>query len=155
MAILSPFVDLQCGDLLLDCDEVSRYCSPDRFSQRLGEPKVSAFQKKPTEVDPSVNRLQYFKLRDRSLAVECIKHEFRTNDYTLKPKGRFVVFNVGAAKAAAIKSGYRLVFRFTPDPPVWSHSSIQNFPQDADGDLVVATALKRLITKSDIFDAVP
>ena len=152
---MSPFVDLQSGDLLLDCDEVSRYCSPERFSQRLGEPKVSAFQKKPKEVDPSVNRLQYFKLQDKVIAVECIRQEFRANNYKLRPKGSFVVFNVSAAKAAAIEAGYRLVFRYTPDPPVWSHSSIQNFPQDADGDLAVATALKRLITKSDIFDAVP
>ncbi len=151
---MSPFVDLQCGDPLLDCDEVSRHCTPNNFDRKLGEPKVGAFQKKPSEIDPSVNRIQHFKLRNRSLAVERVRQEFRAINYGLRPNGRFVVFNVGAAKAAGIKAGYCLEFRYTPDPPIWPHASILNFPQDEDGELAVATALKRLITKSDIYHAV-
>ncbi len=155
MAILSLNADLNSGDPLLDSDEVSRYCQPNDYDQRLCEPKVSAFQRRPSEIDASINRLQFFGLQDRSSAVECIRQEFRARDYKVRPNGRFVVFNVGAAKAAALKVGcYDLVFQYTPMPPVWSHSSILNLPDDPFEERAVAIAIKRLITKADTYHAI-
>ena len=155
MAILSLDADLNCGDPLLDSDEVSRHCQPNDYDRRLCEPKVSAFQRRPSEIDASINRLQFFGLQDRSSAVEYIRQEFRAINYNLRPNGRFVVFNVGEAKAAALKvGGYDLVFQYTPKPPVCSHSSILNLPEDPCEERAVATALKRLITKTDTYHAV-
>ena len=156
MAILSLDADLDCGDPLLDSDDVSRYCRPKDYDRRLCEPKVSAFQRKrPSEPDLSINRLQFFGLQDRSSAVERIRQEFKAFCYGLDRKGRFVVFNVGKAKAAAQNvGGYDLVFQYTPNPPMWSHSSIFGLPEDPSEERVVATALKRLITRTDTYHAV-
>ncbi len=155
MAILSLDAELNFGDLLLDSDDVSRYCQPRDYDPRLCEPKVSAFQRRRSEPDLSINRLQFFGLQDRSNAVERIRQEFRAIDYGLSPKGRFVVFNVGKAKAAAQGVGsYDLVFQYTPNPPMWSHSSILDLPKDPYEERVVATALKRLITRTDTYHAV-
>ena len=155
---MSLYAELNTGDPLLDSDEVSRYCSPNDYDLRRCEPKVGAFQRKPSERnplrDPSVNRLQFFQLQDQNSAVECVRQEFLSISYGLKENGRFVVFNVGEAKAAALKAGgYKLVLTYDPDPPIYSHSLISNLPEDLYEERVVATALKRLITKSDTYRA--
>ena len=65
------------------------------------------------------------------------------------------MFNVREAKAAALKAGgYKLVFTYDPDPPICSHSLISNLPEDLYEERVVATAIKRLITKSDAYRAI-
>ena len=106
--------------------------------------------------DPSVNRLQHFQLEDRGGAIERIRQEFISYPYTLRRNGRFVVFNVGEAKAAALKAGgCELEFTYTPAPRLLSHSSIVNLPEDYGEELVVAVALKRLIARSDTYEALP
>ena len=160
---MSLYANLNPGDPLLDSDDVSRYCPPDHYSQRLDEPRVSAFQRKPSErnsnpmKDPSVNRLQFFQLPNRASAVSCVRQEFLACRYTLRPNGRFVVFNVGAAKAAALNAGnYSLTVTYDPAPPAHSHSLISNVPTDLREELVVATAIKRLVTRSGMtFQALP
>ena len=106
----------------------------------------------------SVNRLQFFQTDDRAIAIEGIKWEFRAINYNLRPNGRFVVFNVGRAFQAVKEKGYDITFMYTPKKPHQpSHSSIYCLPREGDrkGRLVTATALKRLISKADIYDAVP
>ena len=153
---MSLYVSLNTGDPLPDSDDVSIYCSPDKYDHRRCEPRLEAFMKNPLHDDLSVNRLQHFQLRDKSKAVECITQEFIAYGYTLKVRGRFVVFNVGDAKLAARNSrGCKLEFRYTPNPPLYSHSSIFNLPDDYDDERAVATALKRLITKSGTYCALP
>ena len=106
--------------------------------------------------NPSINRLQHFQLEDRDSAVECIRQEFISYPYKLRKNGRFVVFKVGEAKAAALTTGYKLEFTYTPEEPrLLSHSSIVNLPEDRNEELVVAVAIKRLITKSDTYNAIP
>ena len=87
--------------------------------------------------------------------IECVRMEFLSNEYKLSANGRFVVFNVRHAKDAATEAGkYKIVFKYTPDPPALSHSSIFNLPDDPNEERVIATAIKRLITKSDTYYAV-
>ena len=149
---MSLYAELNPEDPLLDSDDASRYCSPNDYDRRRCEPKVSAFQRKPSERnplrDPSINRLQFFQLPDQESAVKCVRREFLSMNYGLRRNGRFVVFNVGEAKAAALKSGCQLFFIYDPDPPVYSHSLISNLPEDTSKERVVATAIKRLVTKS-------
>ena len=156
---MSLYANLSPGDSLPDSDDISRYCSPGHYDLRRSEPRVSAFQRKPSERksspmgDPSGNRLQYFQLPDHEDAVECVRQEFLSLSppYTLKPKGRFVVFNVGDAKAAVRRIGngdYSISFTYDPAPPMYSHSLISNLPTDINEEREVATALKRLVTKA-------
>ena len=153
---MSPYAELNPSDSLLDSDDVSRYCRPSDYDRTRCEPKVGAFQRRPSEVDASVNRIQHFQLPDAASAIVRIREEFLAKSYDLKPNGRFVVFNVGKAKHAAIKAGnYKLVFKYTPDPPILSHSSIFNFPDDPNEERTIAIAIKRLVTRFDIYYAVP
>ena len=156
---MSLYANLSPDDSLLDSDDISRYCSPSHYDERRSEPRVSAFQRKPSERnsspmdDPSGNRLQYFQLPDEASAVECVRQEFLSLSppYTLKPKGRFVVFNVGEAKAAVRRIGngnYSISFVYTPDPPMYSHLLISNLPTDINEEREIATAIKRLVTKA-------
>lgn len=147
--------DLTAGDSLPDGDEVARYCSPSCYDLEQGEPSVSAFIKEKTQKDISVNRLQYYQDQDQAGAVECIRLEVR--EYlTLKPKGRFVVFNVAEAKAAVKREGFDISIIYTPtqQPPSPSHSSII-LPTDYDNEVKLATAIVRLITQANTYLAVP
>lgn len=153
---MSLYAKLDEGEPLPDSDDVSRYCSPLHYNHRLSEPLVSAFQRKEAErnsnpmKDPSVNRLQYFQLPDQSSAVECVRQEFHAKSYELKPKGGFVVFNVGDAKVAVQSVGngnYSISFMYDPAPPLFSHSLMSNLPTDINEEREVAIAIKRLVTK--------
>ena len=157
---MSLYAKLNPNDSLLDSDEVSRYCSPIQYDLGRDEPKVSAFQRKESERNPfrnpSINRLQYFQLADRDSAVECIRQDFISRSYTIKKDGRFVVFSVGKAIAAALSAGNnKIEFTYTPEPRNPSHSSIVNLPEDPGQELEVAVAIKRLITRLDIYNALP
>ena len=157
---MSLYAKLNPSDSLLDSDEVSRYCSPTRYDLKRDEPKVSAFQRRESErnpiSDPSINRLQYFQLADRESSIEHIRQDFTSLPFKLSRDGRFVVFNVAKAKAAALKAcGVKLGFVYTPKPGNLSHSSIVNLPEDIGRELEVAVAIKRLITRLDIYNAVP
>ena len=151
---MSLYAELRDGEPLLDDDEASRYCQPTHYDRDRHEPKIGAFQRKASQADVSINRLQYFQLSDRLNAIDCIRQEFLADNYDLKKNGGFVVFNVGAAKAAALAIGHKLVFKYTPHPPIYSHSSIFMFPEDPREGRVVATAIKRLITKADTYPAI-
>ena len=152
---MSLYANLKHGDPLLNSDDVSRYCQPGKYDRARCEPKISAFQRRPSEPDVSINRLQFFQLSDRDSTIDCIRQEFLANNYGLEEKGRFVVFNVGAAKTAVLESGYELDFTCTPISIARSHSSIFRFPKESDGARIVATAIKRLITRVDTYPAYP
>ena len=142
---------LTAGDQLPDSDTVSRYCSPSNYDLTEGEPKIGAFQlteKEKQEDCPSssVNRLEHFPHLSVASAVDCVRQEFIDYCYKLRPNGRFIAFGVRDAKDAALRKNCHLVFRFTPDPPMNSHSSIHNLPVDDIQARVVATAMKRHIT---------
>ena len=155
---MSPHARLSNGDQLPDSDGVSRYCSPNSYDRCRGEPKVGAFQlraseKKKSIPDLSVNRIQHYQVQSVEKAVECISQEFLADEYGLSKNGGFIVFNVGHAKAAGLQSGnYKLVFRFSPTPPYYSHSSIHNVPVDPIEERVFATGMKRLLRISHTFE---
>ena len=166
---MSLYAELSPGDSLLNSDDVSRYCKPSDYDRRRDEPKVGAFQRRRydpkagesqgalAEADLSINRLQFFQLEDRDSAIECVRQEFLSMSYSLSKNGRFVVFNVGDAKAAALKTGgYKLLFTYDPNPPAYSHSLISNLPEDPGEERVVATAVKRLAARRDMtYPALP
>lgn len=145
------------GDSLPSSDSVSRLCSPDRFDHRSGLPKVTAFvERKNERCDYSVNRLEHYAPRVCAAAINLIRSEFIADEYDLRPRGRFVVFNVGRAIKAAAQHGARLSVTFTPDGPYCSHSTIKGLPDpiaDQDASLRVATAIKRLVRRKDVLPA--
>jgi hypothetical protein len=153
--------DLSDGDPLPDEDEVARYCSPSRCDAITHEPTVSAFIRGPNEDDLSVRRLQFYVGRSRSDAVACIRQEFENAKYKLKKDGRFAVFGVSAAQTAAAKRACTIDIVYTPEEPYPSHSSVLGLPAAPDVPIQyayavrVATALMRLLTKDDIYEAVP
>ena len=145
-----PPARIVAGDQLPDSDTVSRYCSPSNYDLTEDEPKLGAFQLTEAEKrgncpSSSVNRLQFFQQQSLASAVDCVRQEFIAYRYKLSKNGRFIAFGVRDAKDAALRKNLQLVFRYTPDPPMYSHSSIYNLP--VDGNLVreVATAMKRQI----------
>ena len=148
--------DLNDGYSLPDVDEVAEYCSPDRFDRETQRPAVSAFVRKPGQLDLSVNRLQFYCGRGREESVDCIRNEFVNADYAIKTDGRFVVLSVSAIKAAALKKGCSVDVKYTPraQPPYPSHSSVYGLPdreQDRRHADRVATALARLVTQGDVY----
>ena len=159
---MSLYAELDVGDDLIDSDEVARYCSPGRYDRRKNEPRIGALMRRRCveegpylgmllEDELSVNRIEHYQRKDRDEAAGCVRKEYLADGYGLSKKGRFVVFNIGAAIAATLDAGHELLVLFTPAPPYHSHSSIFNLPDDSEEELVVATALKRLITKLDAY----
>ena len=142
--------DLASGDPLPGGDEVARYCSPIHVYDDL--PAATAFVRQEGHRDLSVNRLQSFVEQDRSEAVDCIRSEVN-RCLTLKPKGRFVVVNVGRAKGAAQTEGCILGIIYTPEQGRPSHSSIVGLPEDHREEVRVATALMRLVAHEDVYPA--
>ena len=145
-------------DALPNADHVARYCKPSEVDHGTDKPKVGAFQRKvdasskKKEDYLSVNWLEYFDTPDRRSAVECVRRAFRTKNYSVRGNGRFVTFNVAAAKSAALAvSGSELFFTHLPCDDDPSHSGIFGYPDD---DLEIATELKVLITDEDVFQAV-
>ena len=74
----------------------------------------------------------------------------------LNKNGRFVVFSVSAAKAAALDKGCGIDVIYTPETSKPSHSSIFGLPEpeDYEGKVRVATALARLVKRDDVYEAV-
>ena len=143
---------LKPGDELPDGNNVVRYCKPSDFDRTQDEPKLSAFQTRPLEPDLSVNRLDHYPTQP----IQHVRDEFRAIKYTLKPNGRFVEFNVGRAVEAVKEAGYNITVEYTPKTLQPSHASIIGLPSEADkkGRLETATALKQLITREHIHNAV-
>ena len=147
-----PPTKLVDGDELPDGDTVSRYCKPSTYDLKLGEPKVGAFQLSENERQDdcpalSVNRLQYFPPQSVASAVDCVRQEFKDYCFKTRRNGRFIAFNVeDTKKAVSHHRNYQLVFRYTPDPPMCSHSLMYGMPKDRNEERVVATAIKRHIT---------
>ena len=146
--------DCADGDPLPGVDEVARYCPPSGYDRDLDEPLVGAFIRGPTQNDLSCYRLQFYQGRDRTGAVHCIRTALKELPYGLKPTGRFVVFNVEQAKVAARDIGFDIDVIYTPKPWLPSHSSVVNLPADANDEFRVATALWRLINRSDVYPGV-
>lgn len=159
---MSPrFIDLQPNDSLLDCDDVSRYCSKTRFNHDKNEPAASAFVRRPSERhpklrDPSFNRLQFYKTSNVSRAIERIRQEYEDIGFGLSRCGRFVILNVGKAKTAVTRAaGVQLSFCYDPKPKQDSHALIQGLPQDMHEEYRVATILKQMVSKSEIYEGKP
>ena len=149
-----PFAtDLVEHDPLPDEDEVARYCKPIDYDHDTRSPKVTAFIRRASEDDLSVNRLQFFHDQVREDAVACIRHEVGAH-YELKATGRFVVLGASAAKTAALKRACKISIVYTPKPSRPSHASIFGLPDNYDDEVRVATALIRLITRNDTYYAV-
>lgn len=145
--------DLTEGDPLPGGDEVARYCKPNDYDLAEDKPRVTAFIRRETEDDISVNRLQFFLGHGRVGSVDCIRSEVGKH-YELRRNGRFVVLNVTSAKTAAHSKGFTIDIIYTPKPSRPSHSSIVNLPTGYVQEVRLATALLRLITNSDTYQAV-
>ena len=165
MATLFHDGELNHCDPLPERDEISRYCSPGRVSHTHCKPdthgrcevRLSAFQTSSKEPDLSVNWIQYFVTADRNLALAGTRAEFHAIAYDLRPRGRFVVFNVGEAIHALKSKGYDISIKYSPKKWQPSHSSIYELPREGnrEGRRRTAAVLKRLITKADIYNADP
>ena len=136
---------------LPDGDHVSRYCKPSAVDER-GLPLTAAFLPKQGEEYLSVNWLEYFRTLDLTAAVDQVRQVFRNKTYRLRPKGRFAVLNVGAAKSAVCEgTGKSLRVNLLPVSDDESHSGIIGYNTD---DLAVAVELKALVTSLDVHPAI-
>ena len=136
---------------LPDDDHTSRYCKPTVIDDS-GLPMTSAFELKSGEDYLSTNWLEYFDEQDLSSAVQCVRDAFRNKDYNLRPKGRFAVLNVSAAKTAVLEAtGKTLCIDHLPLNDDRSHAGIFGYTAD---DLLVAVELKALVRDKDVHLAV-
>ena len=136
---------------LPDSDDVVRYCSPSRYDHKNNRPKVGAFIAEGRPPELSVNHLQHYKGLSKPTAMAHVRAE--VDGYlTLKPKGRFVMFNVAAIKNKARRRSADLTVIYTPESDRPSHSSIY---VHLDEDVTrVATMLMRLTTRANTCPAV-
>ena len=134
--------------LLPEDDHISRYCKPSAIAES-GLPLASAFGLRQGEEYLSVNWLEYFRLPELSAAVEKVREAFRSKGYQVRPNGRFVVLNIGAAKRMVFE-GVRCVLRINHHPLANdpSHASILGYGPD---DLMVAVELAALATPQDVY----
>ena len=136
---------------LPDGDHVSRYCKPSAVDER-GLPLSAAFLPKQGEEYLSVNWLEYFRALGLTAAVDQVRHVFRNKNYRLRPKGRFAVVNVGAAKTAVHEGRDKsLIINHLPVYDDKSHSGIIGYNAD---DLAVAVELNALVTSLDVHPAI-
>ena len=140
------------NDPLPDADDVVRYCSPSRYDHKNKRPKVGAFIAEGTPPELSVNHLQHYKGLSKHNAMARVRTEVGSY-LTLKPKGRFTMFNVAAIKEKARRRNINLTIIYTPDRDKPSHSSI--FVHVEEDVLRVATMLLRLTTQGNTCLAVP
>ena len=143
---LSRRNDLSPGDPLRNDDEVTRYCSPDKYDLVNCEPEIGAFQEAQSESGVSIDRLHHFVFTDREQAVDMIRQEHINEPRHLSEEGRFVLFKIGTVKRALMKMGLRdVAFTFTPATRE-CHADIENFPTDPLQSRTAAAKIKRLIT---------
>ena len=95
---------------------------------------------------------EYFRTLDLTSAVDRVRDVFRNKNYQLRPKGRFAVLNVGAAKTAVHEGADKSLFiNHLPFNDDESHAGIIGYKAD---DLAVAVELKALVTSLDVHPAV-
>lgn len=136
------------GDPLPDQDHIARYCRPSSFDQ--GVLQAGAFTPRPGEDYLSVNWLEHFGAADIASAIESMRTAVAQN-LSLRPNGRFVVLNVGAAKRAASRdAGFGLRIEHAPTESDASHAAI--FGIDAH-PVMITTELIALISAGDIYPA--
>lgn len=134
-----------------DEDHVSRYCKPSAVNES-GLPLSAAFLPKQGEEYLSVNWLEYFRALDLTVAVDQVRHVFLNKNYRLRPRGRFAVLNVGAAKTAVREgTGKSLRVNHLPVNDDETHSGIIGYKAD---DLAVAVELKALVIPLNVHPAV-
>ena len=136
---------------LPDTDDVVRYCSPIRYDLKNERPKAGAFIDARTPGELSVNHLQHYQGLSKPHALDRVRDE--VDSYlTLKPNGRFLIFNVGAVKRQASQKGMGLSVFYSPECNRPSHSSI--YLQVEDDVEKLATMLMRMTTQATTYPAV-
>ena len=126
MATLYPAAPLKPLDPLPNTDDISRYCSPDKYDRGIDAPLLTAFFFDEDPPELSTNRLQYYSGHTEAGAIGLIREEMTNYPFKLSKDGRFVVLNVGAILTEARRQTIALKVKFTPDPPEgkMSHTSI-------------------------------
>lgn len=120
-------------------NHVVRYCSPDRYDNRIRRPELVAFQLRPNESYWSVYRLEFFEA-ERHVALSQLKQHLRSNDILgVSSSGKFLVFNVGLIEKIKIRS-LTVRSKSTPDNP--SHAGVEGYTND---DHLIAIALRNLL----------
>ena len=133
-------------------DHISRYCKPSAIDES-GMPMVNAFSLRQGEDHLSVNWLEFFDETELKAAVERVREVFRSKDFQVRPNGRFVVLNVGAAKIAVHEAvGRTLNIDHLPLSDDPSHAGILGYASE---DLAVTVELAALVTSQDVHPAIP
>ena len=93
--------------------------------------------------------------QSRAATVDCIRREVQTY-MEVKECGRFLIVNVGEAKAATLAQGCTIRIIFTPKPNKPSHTSIIGLPVEPVDDEIGTAAdmlqsLLRCITADNIY----
>ena len=146
---MSLYAQLQPCNPLPDTDDVSTYCSKTRYDSEADMPELRAFQKDPRKPDVSGNRLQHYQVPSRELQMDRVRAEVKGYLHVTE-NGRFIVLNVGGAKAVAQAAGWPIDFKYTPEwPEKPSHVSILGLPDaEQDKQRSVASALQALVIRT-------
>ena len=113
---------------------------------------TAAFILRKHETYLSVNWLEYFRLNLVPDCVERVRQVFLAKNYSLRPRGRFVVIRVETAKAAVKAVTGRLGRAdHCPLPDDGSHACLSGY---GSGDLAVALELSNAVRAVDSYAAV-
>ena len=101
------------GEPLPANDQVARYCKPSTVSN--DSPLASAFELRDNDKGLSVNWLECLDQPDIATAIEQVRKTFTEKGFSLRPKDRFAVLNVGAIKTA-VQAGAGLSLQVLHEP---------------------------------------
>ena len=140
------------GDVLADGDRVARYCKPTDVDQDSGMPNPQAFQRRESELHPSVNWLDWFGEPDPEQEIAKLRETYRNKSYRLGATGKLAVLAVATVRQAGHMALPRCELEVTYRPLCEdeSHCEIEGYPDD-DDDFEVALQLAAMIRPEDVF----
>ena len=139
--------------IIADEDHVAHYCSPKRVVDGL--PSGNAFElREGRDTYLSVDWLEKLDRYDTATAIERLRSVL-AEKIEVRPKGQLAVLNVGEARQAARKRGnhtLRVIHR--PEPERESHAGIEGYGDSHAQRLRIAGALRDLVRRCCMHDAV-
>ena len=143
----------QSPRIISDKDHVAHYCSPQRVVNGL--PSGNAFElREGRDTYLSVDWLEILDPGDTTTAIQRLR-PILAEKIAVSPNGRLAVPNVGEARQAARQRGsrtLRVVHR--PEVDRESHAGIENYGTSRAQHLRVAAALRDLVRRCCMHDAV-
>ena len=131
---------------------ISRYCNPSSISHD-GKPLACAFELRSHEEYLSVNWLEYFEAKDLNQAIDFVRQAFSRKRYTIKPNGRFALFQVIELLSLIEESGSSPAkIEHIPEENDLSHCGVFGYTSS---DESIALEIARSVHVKDMHLAIP